>query len=244
MGLGSYCRVLSLVQNMQTLGQLFEPLYIWKPDLNLINNSTLTVDEISWWSPKVLAEYTKESFQPTKCLRKTMDSKAYITFLEQPWRQFVLGLSICNGVKLRIHFYDKSGSAISLPFNIHTHPEWLIYILSAVTFGGHGCIGFDTTMEIKPVPAWIQGLLAFLAHDTDIQSATTLPIHKSTSLLITSSSNDSPGSPPAIGTMLIGDDLYEIIDILFSSPGFLGRGRVCYLTWRNNVLYIIKDHWV
>ena len=28
MGLGSYCRVLSLVQNMQTLGQLFEPLYL------------------------------------------------------------------------------------------------------------------------------------------------------------------------------------------------------------------------
>ena len=27
MGLGSYCRVLSLVKNMQTLGQLFEPLY-------------------------------------------------------------------------------------------------------------------------------------------------------------------------------------------------------------------------
>ena len=27
MGLGSYHRVLSLVQNMQTLGQLFEPLY-------------------------------------------------------------------------------------------------------------------------------------------------------------------------------------------------------------------------
>ena len=61
--------------------------YIWKPDLNLVNNSTLMVDEISWWSPKVLTEYTKESFQPTKCLRKMMDSKAYITFLEQPWRQ-------------------------------------------------------------------------------------------------------------------------------------------------------------
>ena len=28
MGLGSYYRVLSLVQNMQTLGQLFEPLYV------------------------------------------------------------------------------------------------------------------------------------------------------------------------------------------------------------------------
>ena len=27
MRLGSYCRVLSLVQNMQTLGQFFEPLY-------------------------------------------------------------------------------------------------------------------------------------------------------------------------------------------------------------------------
>ena len=75
----------------------------------------LTVDEISWWSPKILAEYMKESFQPTKCLGKTMDSKAYITFLEQPWRQFILGLSICNSVKLRIHFYDQSGSAMASP---------------------------------------------------------------------------------------------------------------------------------
>ena len=30
MGLGSYCRVLSLVQNMQTLGRLFEPLYMMR----------------------------------------------------------------------------------------------------------------------------------------------------------------------------------------------------------------------
>ena len=46
------------------------------------------------------------------------------------------------------------------------------------------------------------------------------------------------------GTIQIKDDVYEVLGILFSSTGFLGRGTVCYLVRRNSIIYIIKDHWV
>jgi hypothetical protein len=223
--------------------------YNRKPDLVLIDNSALMVDEISWWSPKVLAKYTKESFQPAKYLGKTMDTKAYLTFLEQPWRRFILGLSICNGAELRLHFYDRSGGAVSPVFNIHMHPDRLIYVLCAVAFGGRGCIGFDVTMSIKPIPAWIRGLLSFFTEGSEAPSSQVPLSPKSLSPLFPTANdnlNDNSRSlrAPAIGTILIGDDSYDIIDILFSSPGFLGRGTVCYLARKNNVFIIIKDHWV
>ena len=39
MKLGSYCGVLSLVKNMQTLGQLFEPLYMFVSNLLILSRA-------------------------------------------------------------------------------------------------------------------------------------------------------------------------------------------------------------
>ena len=88
--------------------------YTRKPDLAPIDKGTISHDEITcqWLSPKVIAEYTKETFQPASRLGKTMDTKAYLVLVDQPWRRFVLGLSIANG-ELRVHLYDHSGVAIS-----------------------------------------------------------------------------------------------------------------------------------
>ena len=49
---------------------------------------------------------------------------------------------------------------------------------------------------------------------------------------------------PFIGMILVHEDVYKIIDILFSSTRFLKRGTVCYLVRHNGKYYIIKDHWV
>jgi len=38
--------------------------------------------------------------------------------------------------------------------------------------------------------------------------------------------------------------VYEILEVLFSSGGFLGRGTAIYLARHDGQLYIIKDHWV
>lgn len=54
----------------------------------------------------------------------------------------------------------------------------------------------------------------------------------------------SPDNTQPIGRMLVGREWYDLINILFLSPGFLGRGMVCYLTHRGNVFYVTKDYWV
>ena len=135
--------------------------YQQKLDLVLVDEATTTFNEITWQSPKVISEYTKESFQPAKRLGKMMDSKVYLVFLEQPWWWFVLGLLICSAEKLCIHFYNHCGSTISLPFSIHKDPIYFVNILSVISFGCHSGIGFDTTMQIQPLPTQICGLLCW-----------------------------------------------------------------------------------
>ena len=121
------------------------------------------VDEVTWLSPKIVREFTKELFQPAGHLGKTMDTKAYLMFVEQPWRRFVLGLLIANR-DLCLHFYDRTGGAISPQFNIHEYPNYLIYIFSALAFGSCNCLGFNLSISISPPPATCCGNLYFLAH--------------------------------------------------------------------------------
>ena len=238
--------------------------YQQKPDLILVNEATTTFNEVTWQSPKVIGEYTKESFQPAKHLGKTMDLKAYLVFLEQPWRWFVLGLSICSAEELHVHFYNCCGSTVSLPFSIHKEPLSFVYILSAISFGCHSGIGFDTTMQIQPLPAQIHSLFSDseALHQTSPAETSSTPLLLPEPLLSTSptqlptslptvSSDDAQPTPTPlqnsclpIGKMQVGEDWYELIKILFLSPGFLGRGTVCYLAWKDGVYYIIKDYWV
>ncbi|KAI5996689.1 hypothetical protein EDD15DRAFT_2118825, partial [Pisolithus albus] len=101
------------------------------------------------------------------------------------------------GQQLRVHFYDRSGCSISLPFDIHSNPKAFVAILAAVMFGPRQCIGFDPTLTIRPtLPLWVR------------------------------------------------DTVYEIMEILFSSGRFLGRGTVVYRVRHEGRMYIIKDHWV
>ena len=58
--------------------------YNQKPDLVLVSNSIASRDEVTWLSPKVIGEYSKESFQLASCMRKTMDTKAYLVMVDQP----------------------------------------------------------------------------------------------------------------------------------------------------------------
>jgi len=125
--------------------------YNRKPDLVLVSNTITSCNEITWLSPKVIGEYSKESFQPASHIRRTMDTKVYLVMVDQPWRRFVLGLSLANE-ELRVHFYDHSGGSISPPFNIHVEPDSFLYIVGGLVFGIHSCISFDMTIKISPLP--------------------------------------------------------------------------------------------
>lgn len=260
-----------------------------KPDLILIDTSDVVVDSLSWMSPKVIAEYTSQAWKPSLPITKTLHTKAYLTFLDQPWRRFVLGLSIAKE-DIRVHFFNRSGISVSPPFNIHRNPRAFISILATVMFGSRLCIGFDPTITVKPVqplrfserkvihhssradiPAAILEELEeenasispsifatpeLVEEDPSISSSTsTSAAHfnhadvapDTPDTLLADSAPDYPGFldiPGPIGEIWIRDVVYEIMEILFSSSGFLGRGTVIYLARREGKMYIIKDHWV
>ncbi|KAF8436279.1 hypothetical protein L210DRAFT_3648035 [Boletus edulis BED1] len=247
--------------------------YSRKPDLVLVDNDAMSHDEITWLSPKVIAEYTKETFQPASRIGKTMDTKAYLVLVDQPWRRFILGLSIAN-CDLRVHFYDHSGGAISPAFNIHADAQHFFFIIAALAFGCRASIGFDLTVEIHPPPLKRRRRsareIASSAKETDddpdpTEEQSILPLTKTpdpihhdplsppraeplppppTPNTFPPPSSPNPDLPPVIGKIRVGDIYYEIIDILFSSTGFIGRGTICYLARYEGVYYVIKDHWV
>ncbi|KAG2080125.1 uncharacterized protein F5147DRAFT_784509 [Suillus discolor] len=47
-----------------------------------------------------------------------------------------------------------------------------------------------------------------------------------------------------ISRIIVNDHAYDILELIFSSQGLVGRGTVCYLARRDDKEYIIKDHWV
>ncbi|KAF8129612.1 hypothetical protein EV363DRAFT_1297249 [Boletus edulis] len=205
--------------------------YSHKPDLVLVDNDAMSHDEITWLSPKVITEYTKETFQLASRISKTMDTKAYLVLVDQPWRCFILRLSIAN-CDLRVHFYDHSGRAISPAFNIHADTQHFFFIIAALAFGCRASIGFNLTVKIHPPP--LKGRrrsareITSSAKETDDDPDPT----------------EEQNLPPVIGKIRVGDIYYKIIDILFSSTGFIGRGTICYLARYEGVYYVIKDHWV
>ena len=64
--------------------------YNWKPDLVLVSNLVVLCDEVTWLSPKVVGEYSKESFQLASHMGKTMDTMTYLVMVS--WiNRFSLG---------------------------------------------------------------------------------------------------------------------------------------------------------
>ncbi|KAG1758541.1 hypothetical protein EDD22DRAFT_764627, partial [Suillus occidentalis] len=50
--------------------------------------------------------------------------------------------------------------------------------------------------------------------------------------------------PEPIGKIRVNKNMYNILEIIFSTQGLVGRGSVCYLAKKDDEEYIIKDHWV
>jgi hypothetical protein len=50
--------------------------------------------------------------------------------------------------------------------------------------------------------------------------------------------------PEPIGKIRVNKNTYDILEIIFSTQGLVGRGSVCYLAKKDDEEYIIKDHWV
>jgi hypothetical protein len=235
-----------------------------KPDLCLSNEV-----ELQWSNILVVAELTSSQYSPAERAGKTLDTKAWLIFREQPWRRFVLCLSFCNEYReLRVHVYDHSGGIVTQLVNIHQEPDKFRYIMACIVYGTRDCIGFDSTMSINPTQSrsaalWDRNVKNLSRRkktvknrsDSHVQlephsmdpyikylspsSATEPPQTETESPLPSSSPNDN-----VIGKMKVNEHEYDLLRVLFSGQGLVGRGTVCYLARRDGEEYIIKDHWV
>jgi len=276
-----------------------------KPDIIMSNSPNP-----GWADIRVIAELTSSKYRQGKTCVKSLDSKAYLILKHQPWRRFVLMLSFCNNYReLRVHTYDRSGGAISRPFDINEHKDDFVRIFSCIVFGEDECIGFDTTTKINtwipklPLPSHHSHAPRQLrtrkrnretpeSYDTDTDDTGTddtdtdsnfdpgnspsssestfspissTPLFQSDHVLRTAparfphthpaaetADNSLPAEAsdldlsdqPPIGKIKVNENWYDILKIIFSGHGLVGRGTVCYLTRRDNQEYIIKDHWV
>ncbi|KAH7918131.1 hypothetical protein BV22DRAFT_1025103, partial [Leucogyrophana mollusca] len=146
----------------------------------------------------------------------------------QPWRRYALGLSIANNL-LRVHCYDRSGVIVSRPYDIHDKPYALIRVFASLAFADRHRLGFDPTIKITP-PA---------------KSKLFLPTR-----FIIASDLLAPTLKSPIGTVMgkTAKEVYEILGVVWSSGGFIGRGTTVYHVRAKRgetyEQYVLKDYWV
>ncbi|KAI6023116.1 hypothetical protein BKA83DRAFT_4125790 [Pisolithus microcarpus] len=158
--------------------------------------------------------------------------------------------------------------SISPLFNIDSNPKAFVAILAAVMFGPHQCIGFDPTLTEQESDNLIThpGLNKLMQPVTlpnhvktitqNVLPAFILPPGMNANILFTSptpnqlagptpNQTSTPNNPAGpVGVIQVHDMVYEIMEILFLSGRFLGRGTVVYCKRHKGWMYIIKDHWV
>ncbi|KAG1723861.1 hypothetical protein EDB19DRAFT_1834450 [Suillus lakei] len=216
-----------------------------KPDLVLLDDV-----EARWDTIKAVCELTSQLYTPTGTIGKTIDSKAYLLLRCQPWRRFVLLFSLTHEYReLQVHMYDHAGGVVTPSIHINSAPNYFLYILSSVIFGNLECI----SLKIR--------FFALLWTNNPHKLKCTVPWKEMGSDVEMSSSLEEslPQDPPQleipedplrrsfsdpIGRITVNDHTYNILEVIFSSQGLVGRGTVCYLARRDNEEYIIKDHWV
>ncbi|KAG0692724.1 hypothetical protein DFH29DRAFT_1008204 [Suillus ampliporus] len=155
------------------------------------------------------------------------EPKAYLLLKHQPWRRFTLLVSICNGYRdLCVHLYDHSGGVVSPCTATLAIPDALI-VESETT----------TIEEIVSEPP-------YTTEDMEHKPAANIPPS------VVPPVNEVPVDPlreplpEPIGKIRVNQNTYDILDLIFSAQGFVGRGTTCYLARKDEEEYIIKDHWV
>ncbi|KAG2056649.1 hypothetical protein BDR06DRAFT_1005943 [Suillus hirtellus] len=115
-----------------------------KPDLALLDDV-----EARWDTIKAVCELTLRPYSATGTIGNTLDNKVFLLFRRQPWRQFVLLMSVTKEYcELRVHMYDHSGAVVMPPINIDTHPNDFLHIFSCLVFGKLECLGYDPSIVI------------------------------------------------------------------------------------------------
>ncbi|KAG1721677.1 hypothetical protein EDB19DRAFT_2029553 [Suillus lakei] len=222
----------------------------WKPDLALLDDV-----EAQWDTIKAVCELTSQLYTPTGMIGKTIDSKAYLLLRRQPWRQFVLLFSLTHEYREFVVFGNLECIGYNPSIGIFTKTlrpaqlENLIFRPSVdrqpsraqVRSSMEGPEGTGPKMIINAPQA---------ESDSEMGSDVEMSLSLEESLPQDPPQLEMPEDPlcrsfsDPIGRITVNDHTYNILEVIFSSQGLVGRGTICYLARRDDEEYIIKDHWV
>ncbi|KAG0691456.1 hypothetical protein DFH29DRAFT_1011142 [Suillus ampliporus] len=148
-------------------------------------------------------ELTSQPYEPTSTLAKSLDSKVYILLRRQPWRHYVLLLSLCNKYhELCLHLYDHSGGVVTPSIHIHQDPDRYLYVMSCVVFSHLECLRYDPTITLytKMIqPTHFEQSSTF-THATTMNQAldSTIPTPQIESAPLINKTPSAPPPPPLI----------------------------------------------
>jgi hypothetical protein len=209
-----------------------------KPDLVLMDFRLKKADK-SWANVLTGIEMTKSELSEKTAQHIPVflgvATKGYLILREQPWRRFVLLFSIAN-LKLRAHYFDRSGMIISQPIQVNLNPVRFVDVLNAVSLSDISYLGFDPTVhvcdELCSVP--IHGLPKEIAGMILEERANILR-------------KEVASMPAEAKGWVIDNDnhVYWIMAILWKSRCLFSRGTVCYRVQdKHGKEYALKDCWV
>lgn len=206
-----------------------------KPDGVLIDRDVAPSD-INWRRVVAVLEYTEQKFQLSASVVHQMHMKSYLILRRQPWRTFVLGISLAKN-QLRLHYYDRSGVIISCPIDMKSDAKRVVDITTTLVYGHRSRLGYDPTIYIN------EDLL------DQQQSATPSPPTARNLLAVDQTAPLIPSQNPpiVIGWVTIpGRKKLDILGIVWTSDGLVGRGTTCYRVRDPATLqeYALKDYWV
>ena len=234
-----------------------------KPDNILLHlvDGYLQDGPFQWSDSQALVEHTREK-KPPKRLAETVSVKSYLTFCCQPERDFVICLCITRkGFHIVMTDHVGQVETDAIPFNRNVSAMVFIRIVMGLAFLPDTFMGVDTTItrhedgkrsnvtfaeKYKPFSYGNDNPSIMLFACSPRLSANDSIVVTSTQVSSTvTSTSESSDRNNEISSILVGNNVYKVIRLLFRSQTLIGRATRAFLVQFPDGRHgVLKDSWI
>jgi hypothetical protein len=224
-----------------------------KPDLLLVRliDGCTRGKSMTWIDVQALAETTRENSPPMR-MKETMFTKNYLTFCNQPERDFLINLCF-TGSGFFISVMDHSGTMETNPISFQMQHNALIFLrmVLGLAFLPDEYLGVDTTMICREtgVSSGKKFVTEFPPLRTDFPNASVIVFSTSPNVtptsLPTADASAAGRNDPRIISISVGGTGYRVISVLFEAKTLIGRATKVFLVeLPDGRIGVLKDSWI
>ena len=202
---------------------------------------------LGWKEVQSIIEHTQERKAPPR-MRETIRTKTYMTFCNQPERDFIPFLCI-----LKDSFYivvsDHSGQIETFPTSFGLTGSTLVFfrLVMGLAFLPSSYLGLDPTIFRRDDSMSSAKKMsdAYPPYNYDIPNPNIKLFVSDSSTIITSKPNFDWKGDKGIVSISINDKTYKVIRILFHAQTLIGRATKAFLVeFPDGRLGVLKDSWI